>query len=49
MWRPETRGPFPHGGFLTLLEDYDTEDPTMEEISRSVWADLALLPSERRH
>lgn len=32
----------PHGGFLTLLEDYETENPTMEEISSSVWVDLAV-------
>ncbi|WP_411034589.1 hypothetical protein [Shinella sp. BYT-45] len=29
---------FPDRGFLTLTEDYDTDDPTREEISRSEWA-----------
>jgi hypothetical protein len=32
----------PHSGFLTLLEDYESENPTIEEISRSVWANLAV-------
>ncbi|MBB4483133.1 hypothetical protein [Rhizobium etli] len=32
----------PHGWFLTLLEDYETENPSMEEISRSVWAGLVV-------
>jgi hypothetical protein len=36
----------PHRGFLTLLEDYETENPTMEEVSRSVWAYLAGRPSD---
>ncbi len=26
------------GGFLTLMEDYETEDPTGEDVENSVWA-----------
>lgn len=28
----------PHRAFLTLLEEFETENPTEDEISRSPWA-----------
>lgn len=38
--KPEDLEP-PQRAFLTLLEGFETENPTMEEISQSAWADLA--------
>jgi hypothetical protein len=46
---PGDLGP-PLNGFLTVLEEYDyeTENPTKEEIARTVWANFIVkrVPTE---